>query len=648
MSVKLFLHPRVINGLFIFFLATNAFATHTSFNDGEIHYKELNFYSGLVDVTNHSTWIGNLSNDGNVGVDVTNSKWEGNLTQEGGSTYINISSNNKETFLSWWEGNAQLWSGNTKINLDGPVLWDGNMIASFGDSTKQNIEVNMSNRSAWWGDANINTINDGVGNAKIRISNSTWQGGLNVIGGVDVSVNMSNSAIWYGNASQIDSASVNIVMDKSIWIVSKDSNVETLSMNNAAADVSNASLTVKHLSATDGLFHVDSARANNIKATTAKGNLLLMEGGTVASKDTSHAVLNVKEADNTQRLKVEGWTEHGLHSYTIKEVKPGSYYFRKSGHVSSAGGIIQSMSAAPTVVARMHDDTLFDRQGAIRLNSNDKGGVWLSYFGGINRSKTSDNADFKLHTNGVMLGGDTLIDVDNGYWLAGLAVSGAQTNLTTPGHGEYAILFESKDNDGEVKSYAMHAYLNRQYDNGIFVDSSLGFYHFSNSANINMLNSADSSHYHLNYSLNGFGGTVKAGYHHLNSNGLFFEPYARVSAMTNESVSYTLSNSTVNNDAFNSLQGEIGGKLGIKLLVQNAEINPYFQAALLNEFASGNKVYLDNESANSSIDNVSVRVGAGVQASFTENIGGYARLSYLKGENTEEPLQGLVGVKVFF
>lgn len=45
---------------------------------------------------------------------------------------------------------------------------------------------------------------------------------------------------------------------------------------------------------------------------------------------------------------------------------------------------------------------------------------------------------------------------------------------------------------------------------------------------------------------------------------------------------------------------------------------------------------------------MSVRIGAGVQTSLTENLGTYARLSYLKGENTEEPLQGLFGVKVSF
>ena len=40
------------------------------------------------------------------------------------------------------------------------------------------------------------------------------------------------------------------------------------------------------------------------------------------------------------------------------------------------------MAAAPANVANLQADTLSARQDAVRLSENDKGGVWIQYFGG--------------------------------------------------------------------------------------------------------------------------------------------------------------------------------------------------------------------------------------------------------------------------
>lgn len=38
--------------------------------------------------------------------------------------------------------------------------------------------------------------------------------------------------------------------------------------------------------------------------------------------------------------------------------------------------------------------------------------------------------------------------------------------------------------------------------------------------------------------------------------------------------------------------------------------------------------------------------GAGVQADITKNMGAYASLDYTKGDDIENPLQGVVGINV--
>ena len=75
-------------------------------------------------------------------------------------------------------------------------------------------------------------------------------------------------------------------------------------------------------------------------------------------------------------------------------------------------------------------------------------------------------------------------------------------------------------------------------------------------------------------------------------------------------------------------------------------LTPYLNLAALNEFSDGNKVRLGDESVNASIDGAAFRVGAGVQADITKNMGAYASLDYTKGDDIENPLQGVVGINV--
>ncbi len=62
-----------------------------------------------------------------------------------------------------------------------------------------------------------------------------------------------------------------------------------------------------------------------------------------------------------------------------------------------------------------------------------------------------------------MLGGDTRFMTEDGSWLAGVAMSSAKGDMTT---------MQSK---GDTEGYSFHAYLSRQYNNGIFIDTAAQF-----------------------------------------------------------------------------------------------------------------------------------------------------------------------------
>ncbi|MXC98298.1 autotransporter outer membrane beta-barrel domain-containing protein, partial [Escherichia coli] len=92
--------------------------------------------------------------------------------------------------------------------------------------------------------------------------------------------------------------------------------------------------------------------------------------------------------------------------------------------------------------------------------------------------------------------------------------------------------------------------------------------------------------------------------------------------------------------------GEAGTRVGYDFAVGNATVKPYLNLAALNEFSDGNKVRLGDESVNASIDGAAFRVGAGVQADITKNMGAYVSLDYTKGDDIENPLQSVVGINV--
>ncbi|HHV9866534.1 TPA: outer membrane autotransporter HyxB, partial [Escherichia coli] len=213
-----------------------------------------------------------------------------------------------------------------------------------------------------------------------------------------------------------------------------------------------------------------------------------------------------------------------------------------------------------------------------------------------------------------------------------VAMSSAKGDMTT---------MQSK---GDTEGYSFHAYLSRQYNNGIFIDTAAQFGHYSNTADVRLMNGGGTIK--ADFNTNGFGAMVKGGYTWKDGNGLFIQPYAKLSALTLEGVDYQLNGVDVHSDSYNSVLGEAGTRVGYDFAVGNATVKPYLNLAALNEFSDGNKVRLGDESVNASIDGAAFRVGAGVQADITKNMGAYASLDYTKGDDIENPLQGVVGINV--
>lgn len=321
--------------------------------------------------------------------------------------------------------------------------------------------------------------------------------------------------------------------------------------------------------------------------------------------------------------------ELGVYQYAAEKVMDEvnnrtNIYYRSTGQLSNSAATVVSLAAAPVDVANLESDTLAKHMNSVRHGKDS--GVWVSYFGGENRNSTASGPEYKLKTNGVMLGADTLTENN---WLAGVAVSSARSDMSV------------MNSSGDLNSYGAQFYMSRRYDSGVFVDSALQFNHFSNTAKARM---TDGQQAKADFSGNSYGLEAKVGYA-WNSEGFFAEPYVRAAARAFDGEHYALSNGmTVNSNDYKSMLGEVGADLGYQYAISGGYVKPYLHLAALNEFADGNSVRVNNVTLDDSVKGAAFQAGLGAEVKVTDNLGGYASFDYTKGDNTERPWQATVGV----
>lgn len=510
--------------------------------------------------------------------------------------------------------------------------------AQGAGSATQNLNLSVADSTIYSDVLALSSSNSSVGtttNVNMNVARSYWEGNAYTFNsgdkaGSDLDINLSDSSVWKGKVSGAGDASVSL-QNGSVWNVTGSSTVDALAVKDSTVNITKATVNTGTFASQNGTLIVDASSENTLDISgKASGDLRVYSAGSLDLINEQTAFISTGK-DST--LKATGTTEGGLYQYDLTQGADGNFYFVKNTHkASNASSVIQAMAAAPANVANLQADTLSARQDAVRLSENDKGGVWIQYFGGKQKHTTAGNASYDLDVNGVMLGGDTRFMTEDGSWLAGVAMSSAKGDMTT---------MQSK---GDTEGYSFHAYLSRQYNNGIFIDTAAQFGHYSNTADVRLMNGGGTIK--ADFNTNGFGAMVKGGYTWKDGNGLFIQPYAKLSALTLEGVDYQLNGVDVHSDSYNSVLGEAGTRVGYDFAVGNATVKPYLNLAALNEFSDGNKVRLGDESVNASIDGAAFRVGAGVQADITKNMGAYASLDYTKGDDIENPLQGVVGINV--
>ncbi|ELO0595452.1 autotransporter outer membrane beta-barrel domain-containing protein [Salmonella enterica] len=524
-------------------------------------------------------------------------------------------------------GNAIAVTGNLHLNLDNST-WNGG-------AGQNSPDVSLSNNSVW----NVKGYNASVNALSLSGSNSINlinSDGLAQLGGHGFTGEKSAVILSVDTDLTSDGKGVTSVL---AGTYSPDS-LHSLTGTGLADNYQFGTLHVNGL-ATGGKYalSVESAGAEpyTIGGRLADGadgtsahafvSYQTSESRVVTGQDGKPVSQNVtSDADFTS---LSAPAELGVYQYAAEKVMDGvnnrtNIYYRSTGQLSNSAATVVSLAAAPVDVANLESDTLAKHMNSVRHGKDS--GVWVSYFGGENRNSTASGPEYKLKTNGVMLGADTLTENN---WLAGVAVSSARSDMSV------------MNSSGDLNSYGAQFYMSRRYDSGVFVDSALQFNHFSNTAKARMINGQQAK---ADFSGNSYGLEAKVGYA-WNSEGFFAEPYVRAAARAFDGEHYALSNGmTVNSNDYKSMLGEVGTDLGYQYAISGGYVKPYLHLAALNEFADGNSVRVNNVSLDDSVKGAAFQAGLGAEVKVTDNLGGYAAFDYTKGDNTERPWQATVGV----
>jgi outer membrane autotransporter protein len=143
-----------------------------------------------------------------------------------------------------------------------------------------------------------------------------------------------------------------------------------------------------------------------------------------------------------------------------------------------------------------------------------------------------------------------------------------------------------------------------------------------------------------NYDIPAFGGSLEVGkrFDFLNRR-FFIEPQAQLAGVWEGGMDYAASNGLrVNGDVQSSLQGRLGGRVGVHFdLPQGRILELYGKAEVIEEFLTGNNVTADNTTFTSSLSGTVGRFGGGVALRLNQSIYLYGEYDYSTGNHIQEP-----------
>lgn len=297
---------------------------------------------------------------------------------------------------------------------------------------------------------------------------------------------------------------------------------------------------------------------------------------------------------------------------------------------------ILGLTSATLRVVNAELDGLRAYRATLNPMSSQQNNVWGHYLGNKSRVNTSNSAAFNLEQQGMELGADTRKAFERGVLVGGVFMSysdnkvkherGGKSTIDSYGLGIYATWFDNSGLyvDGVLKGNRLNSKLNAKMTKG---DSTSGEWH----------------HYGVNSAL-------ETGYRFTLTESVQIAPYLRTTAAYINSANVKLTNGMVAETGKpRSLTVEAGTQVSSFLTLGETDIHPYLRAAVVQETAKSNQTIINqNNRFDNNVNGTSGRYGVGASVSLDSNATLYAEINYRQGRHIEEPIQGIMGLKVSF
>lgn len=521
-------------------------------------------------------------------------------------------------------------------------------------SSSADQRVTLS-QTAWSGEA----VSAGSGALDMVLSASTWEGSAPAGDGSGaVSVTLTDGAQWTSNA---DSVVSDVNMDGGTTLVMDGGNVNTQTLTGGsdnvamiystynAATESASLLTAETASGIfgtavasgtsgsagdmtgDTIVHVTDASNATFKSSVSDVGVYRYATITVANTDGSTDVV-LADADDAPPVPPD--PDDGGNT-----PDPDDGGNTPSHHtLSTAAQSVVNTRAAAVNLWRDEEEALVRQMDSERRQDTTEGsnhnGAWGSYYGGYHRQQMNESStSFDQTNNGFMVGADMRTETASGHWLTGFAVMRGYANINMHDAGSAGTTSDS---------YGAALYAAWRADNGVFVDGTLKGEHVKNDMDVV---STDGGYAHGNYSTNGYGASLRAGYHWAATPALWAEPYAKVSYIRYNGVDYRLSNDLrAKDDDYTSLRVEGGANVGTMLQAGSVTLKPYLHLAVADETEGDNIVDINGVQVDDGTEGALGVVGAGVDVAFTRNLSAQVGANYAKGDDMESPWQVGAGV----
>lgn len=485
--------------------------------------------------------------------------------------------------------------------------------------------------------------NGAEGNLRVGGGNTQLAGDISADATSTANVLLEDSATLTGHLENVQNLGIN---SNARWVMEGNGSVENLSLNGGGVQFGKPgefyTLKVENLSGSGGTFYMYNDFAQGLSNTvtvtgTASGNhsIKLDSMGTEPVAVGSTPVVHIASGDATFGL-VGGGVSLGAFDYdlVLHAGNPQDWYLDTSTRVISPGtrSVLALFNTAPTVWYG-ELSTLRSRMGELRTNQ-DKAGGWVRAYGNKFDVNASSGVAYQQVQQGLSFGADAPMPIGDGQWLVGVLGGYSKSDLDL-----------SRGTSGTVNSYYVGAYTTWMDEHsGYYFDGVVKFNRFQNSSDVELTGGDQTKGKYNNY---GTGASLEFGRHIKLADDYFVEPYAQVSGVVIQGKDYDLDNGlAADGSRTHSLLAKAGATVGRNFnLGEGKTLQPYVRAAYVHEFASNNKVEVNDYTFNNDLSGSRGELGAGMAMTLTDKVSLHADFDYSNGDKIVQPWGANVGLR---